>query len=322
MSFFSLQCGLNRFSLRTDYNNEFVMDEKDEMKDPKSMESAELEVDVKGEEPENDPKNDEERGEKGEGHGNGAKPIDYKMRFTKRGRDRWVGEYDDDLDDDRFSEMMNRIADYDDERDEKFNRLVEGNRKLYDIFAKDPETFQVFEKLKDGVPLPIALREVYKDEDYLTMDEDSDAYKRFKAERDEESRRKEERDRNLAEFENSRSDFYKEAGMSDDDISKFEEAEQAFYEGMLNGKFDKDYFKRIDRALHYDDDVKAGYEQGKADGKNEKIHEYVRRTVGDGLPDPDGAGGGLNEKRKEELSPAAAMFRDIADKAKESKWNK
>lgn len=265
---------------------------------------------------------DEEPNKRGKltGGDGGDKPLDYKMRFLQRGRTHFKGEFDDDdIDDERFAAMMNRLADLDDERDEKYDRLLDGNRKLYRIFEQDPDTFAVFELLRDGVPLPIALRKVYKNDDYLSMDEDSEAYKNYMKEKEDSRLADEEFKKNFDESSAARKAYYEEAGMSEDDVKKFEEAEEAFYSGMASGKFDKDYFKRIDKALHYDDDVNNSYEQGKADGKNTKIKEYVKRTVGDGLPDPDGVGGGLKKDEKPS-DPRIAMFRSIADRAQETKW--
>lgn len=298
----------------TKNKNVFVMSEKEEKTIESGAEPIEVtDVEVHGE---------AEPTDKSEG-GGGDKPLDYKMRFLKRGRKRFQGEYgndDEELDDNRFAEMMNRLADDDDDRDGRYDKLVDGNKKLFDIFQRDPDSFAVFELLKNNVPLPIALRKVYKDDAYLTMDEDSDDYKRYKDEKESERKKKEEFEKNTSEFENSRAEFYKEAEMTDDEIKSFEDAERAFYEGMAAGKFDKEYFKRINKALNYDKDVKDSYAQGNADGKNSKIKEYVKRTVGDGLPDPDGVGGGLNKGDDEPLDPRIAMFRGIANKSNETKW--
>lgn len=248
------------------------------------------------------------------------KVIGLRERILMRGKKLYPEEVGDDVDDESYEKLASRILDDMDSKEGRLNTLLESNKKLFDIFNEDPEVFDVFELLKNGTPLPIALRKVYGEE-VLSADENDEAYKKYLEEKALSKKAKADLEANAGDAEKSRLEFYKEADMSEEEIKSFEEAEEAMYEAMALGKLNKDYFKKIHKALTYEDDVKSSYEQGRVDAKNTKIEAKLKQQLGDGLPDTSSAGRAIASRKEEDsVHPTVALFKGIADKAKESKW--
>lgn len=249
------------------------------------------------------------------------KVVGFRERIIARGKKLYPEDItEDELDDEKYGGLVSRLLDDADGNDERIRILSEGNKKLFDIFSKDPDVFTVFQLLKDGVPLPIALRKVYK-EDYLTMDENDDNYKKYM----EEVRLKRESDdklaSNLSVSDSERKLYYEEAGMSEEEIKQFETAENELYKSMAEGRLDKGYFKRIHNALTHDNDVDSSYEQGGVDERNKKIKAIMKKEVGDGLPSSVNTGGKIPDKEDVKEPEELSFFKNMAEKSNQSKWN-
>jgi hypothetical protein len=67
---------------------------------------------------------------------------------------------------------------------------------------------------------------------------------------------------------------------------------------MSAGKVSKDTLALLKRAVDYDKDVEGAREQGRVDGRNEKIEVEKKRMKGSGLPNTS-VGGNASEEVEE-----------------------
>ena len=224
-------------------------------------------------------------------------------------------------------------AKYDEDENEYFRQIgsvlddLEGktatSQKFMDDMAKwfneEPEeAMAVLDRVKEGVPLIAGLRR-YKGDEAFTMqegDEGWDAWQEAeagrKADRERIQKYADEIKSNTEASDAAFEEFAKELELDDEQKQKMWDMIHGDLEDLLHGKISKDLLGRYRNALNHDDDVNAAHEQGKIEGRGEKIEAQHKRMRGSGIPGAE-AGGDIeskpNDDPREELARRFAQFR-------------
>ena len=200
----------------------------------------------------------------------------------------------------------------------------EANKALNKLMDSDPKlTAALRDAINNAVPFNVALAKYYGPDDF-TLEEGDDHYADFDANR-------KAREESLAKQREATETFNKnleestkelESYMQDNQLTKetkdgiFEKFGNVMNE-MTSGKFTKDTFDAIRRAVEFDKAVEEASDLGVKKGRNEKIVAEMEKeegAKGDGLPAPTKGG---EVKSGPQVSPLAKRFRRIADSAKE-----
>lgn len=252
-------------------------------------------------------------------------PTEKKPRelFYERVRTNFPeGKYDED-EDEYFRNAMQMF----DDSDNAMNVVRENNEKLFKRLESDPSAAAALAEFIDGTPLPVALRRYFTDEELSAQEGDDyfESYKKAGEERD--AHKKEVNDyiekikANSTESEKNFKEYAEENGLTPEESEKMWEFYQNLMNEMSSGMISKDFLSLMHKGKHYNQDVEDANEAGKAAGRNEKIVEKLSKPKGDGLPEPTGGKAGVEPKEKRPLSPEVEMFKHIAEKASNSRWN-
>jgi hypothetical protein len=219
---------------------------------------------------------------------------------------------------------------YDEDEEQYYRRLTEmldtaegGNKKYNDFMDKlmrryqdDPEEVAALMDYVEGMPLIAALTK-HKGEEALTMkegDEGWDAYQSAvagrKADRERYMALMDEVQGNIDSTVNEINSWAEEQQLTDEQQAAVWKLINEDMDNISRGKFTKDILNRYRMAANHDKDVDGAYEQGKADGKNEKIAATQAKMKGSGLPGMAVASAPKEEKK--ELSPREQMAQRMA----------
>jgi hypothetical protein len=80
---------------------------------------------------------------------------------------------------------------------------------------------------------------------------------------------------------------------------------------MSAGKVSKETLKLLKRAVDYENDMSGAREQGRVDGRNEKIEVEKKRMKGSGLPDANAGGSVQEEVEVKPKSSTAAWLSSV-----------
>lgn len=187
---------------------------------------------------------------------------------------------------------------------------LEKDSKLYkDITAKletrlnqDPEDAEVFLDWLDGTNLWTATARHKGAEFAAPPQEGTPEYDEYIKAGDE---RRKELDAIKAQVDEYRSNaeasaadldaLAKENNWSDEEKADVENYIQEFLKKVYSGRLDKDFYNFIQHGRNYDADIEGAREQGRVDGRNEKIEVEKKHLAGSGLPN-GGAGGNASEE--------------------------
>lgn len=225
-----------------------------------------------------------------------AEPAAPKSRdlFFERIRTNFPdGKYDEDEEEYYRNAMTGMDAL---EKDSK--SLKELTEKLNARLGQDPEEAEIVLDWLDGADIRTAITRHKGAEALVAPEEGSEEYDNWKKAGDE---RKEELAKMKAQLDEYRAnsdasaaalkEFAQESGLSDEQAAELEDfiANQLLPD-IYAGKLSKDTYAMIQHARNYDADVAGAREQGRIDGRNEKIELEKKHLKGSGLP--NGAAGG------------------------------
>ena len=203
------------------------------------------------------------------------------------------GKYDED-EEEYYRNANSRFDEL--ERDSKsFHELSD---KLMKRLGNDPEEAEIVLDWLDGADIRTASTRHKGAEALVAPEEGAEGYEEWKAAG--EARRKELDDmkaqvetysQNAKESEAALDEFAQEMGLDDEQKAAFanyiaEELLPAIY----SGKIGKDLYTLIQRGRNYEADIEGAREQGRVDGRNERIEVGKKHLQGSGLP--NGAAGG------------------------------
>lgn len=232
------------------------------------------------------------RGENGEPLAKGAREIMYERIRAKRPD----AKYDDD--EDEYFRQAGEI----------FDELEKGSKNYEDLsgkfmrrFQDNPMEAQALLDYMDGMPLVAAIRKNMGDE-ALTIKEGDDGWDEYQKAGEDRKKRFAEQQALIAELQQNADmsakafdEFAKENELDDEQKAALWALIQADLDNFSKGKLSKDIYARYRKAQNYDPDVKGAKEQGKVEGRNEKIEAEKKKMEGSGLPN-GAAGGNANDK--------------------------
>lgn len=206
------------------------------------------------------------------------------------------GKYDED--EEEYSRQAMSMLD---DLEGRAGRYDEMSNKLASRFNRNPEEAEAFLAYMDGASLPAAIRR-YMGDDALSMkegDEGWDEYQKAGQEREEQfaSNRAalEQFMENAKASDVTMAEFIEEAGLDEEGAQSFTDLVVSIANDMSAGKISKDTLSLLKKAMHYDKDIEGAREQGRVDGRNEKIEVEKKRMKGSGLPNAH-AGGNASEE--------------------------
>ena len=92
-----------------------------------------------------------------------------------------------------------------------------------------------------------------------------------------------------------KADFIAESGMDAEGAAAFNDLMMSVLNDLAIGKVSKETLQLFKRASDYEKDVEGAREQGRVDGRNEKIEVEKKRMKGSGLPNAQASGNASEE---------------------------
>jgi hypothetical protein len=111
--------------------------------------------------------------------------------------------------------------------------------------------------------------------------------------------------KNAKESDDAMTEFLKEEGFDEEGAQGFKDLVVSILNDVSAGKVSKDTLKLLKRAVDYDKDLNGALEQGRVDGRNEKIEAEKKRMKGSGLPDVNAGGSASEEVEAKQFNSTA-----------------
>lgn len=179
-----------------------------------------------------------------------------------------------------------------------FDKMSE---KMMSRFNQNPEEAEAWLDYMDGTPMIAAIRRHMGDE-ALSMKEGADGWDDYvKAGKEREEQHAKNREalesymQNAKDSDAAMDEFLKDEGFDEEGAQGFKSLVISIINDVSAGKVSKDTLKLLKRAVDYDKDIDGAREQGRVDGRNEKIEVEKKRMQGSGLPNAN-AGGNASEE--------------------------
>jgi hypothetical protein len=188
-----------------------------------------------------------------------------------------------------------------DELEGKAGQFDQMSEKMSARFNKNPEEAEAFLAYLDGASLPSAIRRHMGDEALIMKegDEGWEEYQKAGKEREEQfaSNRAalDQYMQNAKDSDVTMADFITEAGLDEEGAQNFKDLVVSIANDMSAGKITKDTLMLLNRAMNYEKDVEGSREQGRVEGRNEKIEVEKKRMKGSGLPNAHASGNASEE---------------------------
>ena len=207
-----------------------------------------------------------------------------------------------------FSEdeaLMGQIADDYDDYDKQIAAYKDREQQFSDLFTKDPRSAAFLMDWKNGQDpvrsliknYGLEIKEALEDpENSKLFAEDNQEYLKRVAEN---SKLKEEYDKNIVATNALIDDFQGKGNYSDEAIDKAVDYIVSAFKDLLVGKIAKETLEMAMKATNFEQAVAEAEETGEVRGKNAKIEEKLRKKgSGDGLPALDGKNAGAASSRQ------------------------
>lgn len=203
-----------------------------------------------------------------------------------------------DEDEEEYSRQAMSILDDLEGRAGQYDKMSE---KMSARFNQNPEEAEAFLAYLNGASLPSAIRRYMGDEALVMKegDEGWDEYQKAGKEREEQfaSNRAalDQFMQNAQDSDVTMADFIAEAGLDEEGAQNFKDLVVSIANDMSAGKITKDTLMLLNRAMNYEKDVEGSREQGRVEGRNEKIEVEKKRMKGSGLPNTNASGNASEE---------------------------
>lgn len=205
-----------------------------------------------------------------------------------------------------------------DELEKDSKTLKDLTEKLNKRLGADPQEAEVMLDWLDGVDIRTAITRHMGAEALATPEEGSEEYESW-------SKAGEERRKELDDMKAKVDEYRTNAEASAADLeslaeeNKWSPEEKAEVEGFVSellekvysGRLDKDFYNLIQHGRNYDADIAGAREQGRVDGRNEKIEVEKKHLAGSGLPNAKSGG---NASEEVDAKPATNKTADWLDK--------
>lgn len=213
-------------------------------------------------------------------------------------QERMAGKYPDkNFDDDE--EMFSQINDDYDGYEKELGEYKGREKAFSDLFTSDPRSAKFLTDWRKGKNPAVALVEMFGEDfveelrDPAKQKELAEASKAFADRMAKEKEYEEQYQKNIAQTRDTVEQMKEREGLSDDDIDKAMEFLVGIMRDGLLGKFTPESIRMALKAIGYDADVANAGEEGRIQGRNEKIEERLRKQKsGDGTATLGGKNGG------------------------------
>lgn len=203
-----------------------------------------------------------------------------------------------------------------DEYESKAGQFDQMSEKMSARFNKNPDEAEAFLAFLDGASLPSAIRR-YMGDEALTMKEGDEGWEEYqKAGKEREEQFASNRAalnqfmQNAKDSDVTMSDFIAEAGLDEEGAQNFKDLVVSIANDMSAGKITKDTLMLLKRATDYEKDVEGSREQGRVEGRNEKIEVEKKRMKGSGLPNAHASGNASEEVEVKSTNPTADWLKN------------
>lgn len=187
---------------------------------------------------------------------------------------------------------------YDDDIQSQLGKYKESDSKLKELFKKDPRFASFVSEVVEG-NLPSTSFVKYFGKDVLDMSGDEEAMAKLNESNQEylnrvaeSGRLQEEQEKNMESSAQEMSDFKAEKSMSDEEFEKFIGECYGVIEDALMGKVGKSFLEIMYKGMNYEKDIQDAAAAGVVEGRNQKIDEQLKKTIGDGIPSLNAGGKG------------------------------
>lgn len=224
-----------------------------------------------------------------------------------------------DVDFDDEEARYRAYAQHEEEMQSRLNRLTESDKKMSEVFQKDPRFAQMLIDINDGEDPVVSFYHHFgdimemdlEDEEVLDRVRQANAERVRKAQEDAESqaRWEEEREANFEKTNTIVAKFLKDNKLSDEDIDGILESVNEITEAGISGLMTEEVLSLIHKARMYDKAVEEARNQGLTDGRNQRIALSKARQKGDGLPHVSGKSTApVEEAPKKEFRVRPSMY--------------
>ena len=244
-----------------------------------------------------------------------AAPAERKPRellYERIRTSRPDANYDEDEE-----EYARQVMEMLDELEKKSRSYDDMTKKLMTQFNRDPEEAEAFLEYMDGVPFAAAMRR-HKGDEVFNVKEGDDGWEEYvQAGKDREAQHAKNREaletfmKNAKDSESAMDEFLAESGFDEEGAKGFTDLVMSIINDMSAGKVSKDTLKLLKRAVDYDKDLSGALEQGRVDGRNEKIEAEKKRMKGSGLPDVNAGGSASEEVEAKPKSSTAEWLSSV-----------
>ena len=178
--------------------------------------------------------------------------------------------------------------------------------KLEKRLGQDPEEAETFLDWVDGVDLWTATARHKGAEFAAPPQEGTPEYDSWKQAGDERRKELDDMKAKVDEYRTNAEasaaalkEFAQENGLDEEQTAELERyIAEEFLPNIYAGKLGKDFYGFIQHGRNYDADIEGAREQGRVDGRNEKIEAEKKHLAGSGLP--NGSAGGNASKEVDE----------------------
>ena len=183
------------------------------------------------------------------------------------------------------------------------NSLKKLTEKLNARLGKNPAEAEAVLDWLDGEDIRVAIARHMGSDALAVPEEGSEEFEAFRKAGEAKQKEYDDTRAHLDEYrtnaEQSAADlkaFAEENGLDEAQTAELEKyISEELLPAIYSGKLSKDFYQSVMRARNYDADIEGAREQGRIDGRNEKIEVEKKHLAGSGLPN-GGAGGNASEE--------------------------
>lgn len=241
-------------------------------------------------------------------------PVNEEVKTKRQMLDERLKNRYPDKDFSDEESFYGQISDDYDDYDKRIEGYEERERKITDMFAKDPRSAAFLSDWHNGEDPEIAMIRRHGEENFRAalddpekLDAIAEANKEYVERVAKEKELEEKYKANIQESLQLLEKMKEEKGLDDEQMDAAVDFLIAIGNDAILGKFSAENLELALKALNYDKDVAEAAEEAEVRGKNAKIEEKLRkRESGDGIPALSGKPGGAMEQ------PKASSIFDVA----------
>lgn len=186
--------------------------------------------------------------------------------------------------------LYGALDEYDQEVSGQLGKYKEANDKISDLFYSNPQMAGLFSDVINGTSPEIAFIQRFGEgvlaakDDPAMADEFVKAQQAYMDKLSSSKKIEQEQEENMNNSLQVLQSFIQDKGMSDEEGEGFFDKIIKAVDDVFMSRWTPELLEIFYKGLNYETDVKDAIEMGRVEGRNEKIIEGQKRSVGDGLP--------------------------------------